>query len=118
MPDCSVAQISDYLISVYKCQNSDSTVNGLIGFDTYFTANALFKKSDTKSMKEKVEVDVKLEELDTLKTYLSEFFPLAQTYDFEIHNETKPETIEISPQTMAKIKMYTKAYAYKYKYEF
>jgi hypothetical protein len=60
----------------------------------------------------------KLEELDTLKTYLSEFFPLAQTYDFELANETKPETIEISPKTMAKIKMYTKAYAYKYKYEF
>ena len=110
MPDCSVAQISDYLISVYKCQDSDSAVNGLIGFDTYFTANALFKtsSSEDKNQREKVEVDVKLEELDKNYDAYDDDDDFIDDEDYDEDNDSETITIPLRNKKSKSSKTKTK----------
>jgi len=60
----------------------------------------------------------KVEEINKLPVYLSQWFPNANTINIDIENKTMHEKIFIEKHTLEKIKKYTGAYADKFEYEF
>ena len=60
----------------------------------------------------------KLEEIYKLPKFLHQWFPKALDFEVPVTNTTETENIEISKQTMNKIKNLTRHYAKRFDYEF